>query len=279
MQSVPPDLLIAFQHTDDACTQALHILKHSTYSPSSTSSTSWPELASILTDYTSLLSLIYTHTTTLSLAMKPPPTYAGATRPLSDLTSDITKLTSCIHFLSSYYGATLHKEATWRAQEIIESIHSLIQTFIPPTSDINQTTTASNSSRSATVVNIPAIESPTAVAPEGNNDDKSYLIRTGAVHSAVEHAKKTLSKSNAQAVLKVWNTHTDALQDALEECEDLAKDPSPEDEDDLDDLDDFDDGWGEITGTMKSTRKQTPEEREQAVKVRLTASSPQLLIN
>ncbi len=256
--SIPPHLLTAFQRTADACTQPLRIPSHSTSSPWTRNAS--PDLTSILTDYTSLLSLIYTHTTTLSLAMKPPPTYPGATRPLSDLASDVTKLTSCVCFLSSSHGATLHKEATWRAQETIESIHTLIQIFI----SINPSTPSEGTVGSAMLVNIPGVHSRNTAAD--GNDAKSYLIRTGAVHSAVEHAKKTLSKSNAQAVLKVWNTHTESLQDALEECKELAMDPVPDDEDELDGLEDIDDdGWGELISN--SHRKLAPEERERANKV------------
>ncbi|KAF8326964.1 uncharacterized protein EI90DRAFT_3059896 [Cantharellus anzutake] len=248
---VPPGLLVTFNQTADSCTQSLNVLKNTSYTIElhSHAHAQWPTLQSILTDYTSILSLIYTHSTNLSLAMKPPSTYPAVPRLLSDLTSDITKLTSCVQFLSSWYGATLYNEASWKARETIDTVRALVQTFIPSHSFSPHD-------------NVPFTDH----AP--HDFSKTYLIRTNAIHASIESTKKGLSKSNAQAVLKVWDTHSDSIQDALEECEELTREPPPDDEVNEESEDSEDDGWDEIMGG-KTGRRLTPEERDRAKKTRM----------
>lgn len=248
---------------DKACAAALEILRSLGRSdlrnlPTSIdpSSSSLPTLQSVRTDFFSLLTLSYTHSTTLSLALKPPATHAGATRPLSDLISDTNKLTTCAKLLDeaeAQHGATLCKEYKWKAQEVIEGIQSLVQVFL---------TSAGPTMRPGLTLNLPQ---------EG---DKTYLLRTGSLHSTIESAKNGLSKDNRAAVTKSWQANDESLADALEECKECA-----EDNEDGDGDDELDDGWGELMGKDAPSRiKMTPAELDTAKKVRGSLNCQPLLL-
>ncbi|KAF9508296.1 hypothetical protein BS47DRAFT_1488465 [Hydnum rufescens UP504] len=188
------ELSVTLTQANDACSVALDILRNKNDYNEAHLEPMKNDLIDIQTDYKSILALMYTHATTLGIAFKPPSTPAGAIRPLKDLSTDISNLVGCVQCLrAGAHGKTLHREATWRAQEIIEAVHALLQTFLASKWD----------------------ESP--------KQDKTYLMRIGALHSAIDFAKKDLSMDNTAAILSSWKSHSNTLADALAECEELQE--------------------------------------------------------
>ena len=76
--------------------------------------------------------------------------------------------------------------------------------------------------------------SPTS---KGDEDDKEYLVRTGAVHETIERIRRDLPEDNLDAVRKRWSADKDMMQDSLEdvngmieEAEEGGEDEDGEDE-------------------------------------------------
>ncbi|KAF9508290.1 hypothetical protein BS47DRAFT_1397953 [Hydnum rufescens UP504] len=233
------ELSVTLTQANDACSVALNILRNKNDYNEAHLEPMKNDLIDIQTDYKSILALMYTHATTLGIAFKPPSTPAGAIRPLKDLSTDISNLVGCVQCLrAGAHGRTLHREATWRSQEIIEAVHALLQTLLASKWD------------------------------ESAKQDKTYLMRIGALHSAIDFAKKDLSMDNTAAILSSWKSHSNTLADALAECEELQEESRRDsDGDDLGEEDGIDDGWGELTGTSQSSPKMSAAELATAKKV------------
>ena len=89
-----------------------------------------------------------------------------------------------------------------------------------------------------------------ALQHQGDASNKDYLVRTGAIHDAVEQIRKGLPADNNAAVQRKLVGDRSLLSDCLEEIQEIAKEKGDEDEDDVDDWDE--DGLEELGfGTSK----------------------------
>jgi hypothetical protein len=204
-----------------------------------------PDSPTLLRDFNSLLSLLHGSATKVALTLKPPsPEYSASLAPLRDITIHVSKLGHCVSlFNSSTHGATLVREVVTLAEDVVESIRSFIQVFLPLEND-----TASKSR-------------PAAV---------EYLIKVGTVHDVIEKSRgpNGLSMDNATAVRKRWRADASSLEDCLreldevitsEECQTSTSEVTNEDGG-------FDDGWDELG--VHPRDKMSPKELERAKIVR-----------
>lgn len=239
----PPEVTAALRETSELCAEARKTISDVFYGQSFTDIQASPLIA-IRTDFFSILALVRAHSTTLSLAFKPPPSYDAASRPLSDLRADVTKLAGSIRTLAtSQHGATFYTQTRSRASVILEAIQSLIHTF--------QITNFDD--------------------PVTSRDDKTYLLRMGSLHSAVDETKSSLPEDNLAAVLQSWSSNSGVMKDALVEYEELSEvDEDGNGDGEEDEFQDELDTWDDVLG-LDSSKKLTPEEAAVAKK----ANTPQ----
>ncbi|KDQ10599.1 hypothetical protein BOTBODRAFT_190414 [Botryobasidium botryosum FD-172 SS1] len=218
---VSTELRDALNHASATCVTALQILRR----PFGSAASNPLPFSSLRNDLLSLLQLIYSHATRLSLALKPPRTPAAAIKVLADLDADLSRFVACASCIGEKdSGATILKEVSWCAQEVVEEVQGLVECF-----------------------------------GEGiiDDEDKTYLMKTGALHASIERFKQDLSVDNRGAVVKRWKSNDASLQDALVECKDMTNA----------DEDMEDDGWDEIMGEGEKKEKMSEEEVERANKV------------
>ena len=162
-----------------------------------------PTLDVLRKDYLSLLTLIYTSTTKVSLVLRPSePAYKASLPPVADLTKHISSLATCTALFGEH-GLILAKEVRRHTDSLIENVRSLARTLCKQDDPL----------------------------------DKEYLVRTGAVHDAVEQIRKQLPLDNNAAVQKRLVGDRDLLADCLEEIQEMVKERNDEVGDD--------DDWGE----------------------------------
>jgi len=214
----------ALSRASATCVTALEILRR----PSGNTASNPLPFSSLRSDLLSLLQLIYSHATRLSLALKPPHTPTAAVKVLADLDADLSRLVACASCISEKdSGAAIQKEVSWCVQEVVEEAQGLVECF-----------------------GMGVIE----------GGDKTYLMKTGALHASIERFKQDLSVDNREAVIKRWKSNDASLQDALEECKDMTSvDEDGEEEED--------DGWDEIMGDGEKKEKMSEEELERTKKV------------
>ncbi|GLB34956.1 hypothetical protein LshimejAT787_0205210 [Lyophyllum shimeji] len=211
----------------ETCTAALHSISTTGHD------TDGAELTTLQADWVSILSLLYGSTTKLALALKPSsPTHSAALSPLKDICDKISALSHCVALLELKHGSTLIQEITSIAEHVIESVRSLLQTFLDiETSDRRQST--------------------------GKAGDE-YMVRIGTVHETIENARSNLSRDNIAAVRKKLAQNQDSLEDGLQEVDEMTTDQEP--------IDDWeDDGWGELG--VDSKKRLDSDEIERAQKV------------
>jgi cyclin-D1-binding protein 1 len=175
---------------------------------SPTPQTAPPALDVLQKDYQSLLTLVYTTTTKASLVLRPSePAYKASLSQLQDLAKYVSSITTCATLYDAH-GATLAKAARQHTADLLEHVQALAQTLKQQ-------------------------DDPTS---------KEYLIRTGAVHNAIEQIRRELPTNNHAAVQRRLLADRDMLADCLEEVQDMMKDSGDEEgeEDEADDFDDFD---------------------------------------
>ena len=181
---------------------------------------SYPDFLTLRKDFLSLLSLIYSSSTKVALALKPSsPQYKAALTPLKELSNNVTALTHSIRLMRRDQSTTVLKEYTSLVQNVIRAVESLAQIFL------DSTTTAT----------------------------EEYLVRTGTIHDLIDMARKPggLSVTNRDAVRKRWLQNHESIVDGAEEIQQVC---SPRDTEG----DDFiDDGWEELG--INSTKLSPPE--------------------
>lgn len=198
-----------------------------------------PPLDILRTDLISLFALVYSHATRASLAFKPPLTADAAAKSLSDMSGDLSRLVFCVQsFADNAHGRSMRKEVVWSAREVVENVESLVLSLFE-------------------------------MRQPRNANDKTYLLRTGSLHAAIDKSRQTLSVDNRAAVNRAWKTNNETLKDALKENRELIDEASAENEPE----EDFDDGWGEV---IESTAKMSETElgRSKKVDCQFDASSP-----
>jgi len=199
--------------------------------------------SSLRADFISILSVIYSNTTKLSIALNPSnPTYSAAAIPLKDLiTYSSTLASNASSFLPNVHGRALTAEVHATATDVLTALQGLAHAHLSPL-----TTSAS--------------KDDAAISTSKTAND-TYLAKTGIVHELINQAKDNqphgLSKTNLIAVRKRWCEHSDLVADAATILE-IEADPPDDDEDD------FDDGSDDLS----DPGKQSPEQVELAKKVR-----------
>ncbi len=211
-------------------------------------------LSSLRTDFISILSVIYSNTTKLSIALNPSnPVHSAALIPLKDLiTHSSTLASNASSFLPNVHGRALTAEVHLTATDVLTTLQELAQvhlSLLKPTS-----------------------KDDAAISGSSKNGSNTYLANTGIVHELITQAKadhpQGLSRTNLIAVRKHWCEHSDIVADAAAVLEIEAFPPDDDDNDD----DDFDDGWDDPDLGLSVPGKQSPEQVELAKKVPVHSS-------
>ena len=237
----PVEAIEALTQTSVACAASLDALKGLEYGDTS-SNVERSSLSVIRTDFMSLLALIRAHSTTLSLAFKPPPSYNAVPRPLSDLRKDVTKITGCLRILAaSKQGATFFGQVRSQAIAIVDAVQYLVRNFV-------QTASAD---------------------PSLSNDDKTYLLRMGSLHAAIDECKASLPSDNLGAVMHSWRSNSNVIKDALIEYEELSQFPGGgETDSNGEESSDEMDTWDDVLG-IDTSKELSAEEAAVAKRVSL----------
>jgi hypothetical protein len=203
-------------------------------------------LASLRNDFNSILSVIYSNTTKLSIALNPSnPAYSATAIPLKDLIAHSSTLASnASSFLPNVHGGALTAERHSTATDVLTALQDLAQAHLS--------------------LLIESASKDDAATSASKTASDAYLAKTGVVHELITQAKADgLSRTNLIAVRKRWCEHSDLVADAAAVLE-IEADPPDDDDDDENNDNDFDDGWGELS----DPGKQSPEQVELAKKVR-----------
>ena len=196
------------------------------------------DFATLRTDFSSILSLLYAASTKVALALKPSDLahHRAAITPLKDLSNNVAALTHSVRLMHQHQGQTLLAEYKDTAQNTIRSIEYFAD----------------------------GLHSSISHSHDGDN----YLVAVNKVHELIDNAKRpgALSLDNKVAVRKRWLQDHDSLLDGAEEIREMA---NPTDEDSPDD------GWEDLG--LKSKQDFSLEERARLEMVRSFPSSPALL--
>jgi hypothetical protein len=154
-----------------------------------------PSVDILRKDFVGLISLIYTYSTRLWIALgKRPPTHSAAFPTLDELSNYTKQFYGCALAFTDSYGVTLQGEIHTAAIEILLALEGLLQDY-------------SQSS--------------------GENSKQ----RTATLHEICDRSRN-VSTDNREAVLKIWKQDNEALKDAIKELNDLL---NPEDTEDSSD--------------------------------------------
>ncbi|KAI0054067.1 hypothetical protein FA95DRAFT_1480040 [Auriscalpium vulgare] len=196
-----------------------------------------PPLPALRKDFLALITLIYAHTTKLSIALNPAsPAPSAALSPAKELTALAGTLASNVaSFDPQVHGAAIADEVRALAKDILCALRDLASVHL--------------SLHTAAAAPLPPR------VKDGAGEE--YLVRTGAVHDLITRAQKGLSDSNLTAVKKKWKEHGDTIADALLE---LDEDATDEEEDEGWDDPELDFGF--------HAKKKTPEQLKLAVSLR-----------
>ncbi|KAG1875298.1 hypothetical protein C8R48DRAFT_692093 [Suillus tomentosus] len=215
-------VIVALTSASETCTAALSALASRNQRDKSEPQTS--DLAMILKDLDALLSLIYSSSTKLSLALKPSsPTYSASLPVIADLMKYTSGIAHCIHLLNpDLHGTTLIKEVQHEVTAILEALRAVVQTFL----------------------NL-AARGPSIARSESAGEE--YLVRTGTLHDLITQARGTngIPKDTISAICRRWKQDRGALEDSLRELSEMIDGAEGSDSDDVDG-DDIDDGWDEL---------------------------------
>lgn len=212
-------------------------------------------LSTLRTDFLSLLSLIYSNTTKLSIALNPStPTYSAALRPLKDIiTHSSTLASNASLFLPSVHGRTLTAEVHSIAKSVLTALEDLARAHL------------------SLITRVPT---------EGDATS-GYLSKTAIVHQLIAQAKAVhsegLSRSNLDAVRKRWLEHSETVSDAeaMLEFEGFASSDGDNDKTD----DEFGDGWDDPELDLGGDPgEQSPEQKQLAQKLWTVVAHASMLL-
>jgi hypothetical protein len=214
-------------------------------------------LSSLHTDFISLLSLIYSNTTKLSIALNPStPTYSAALTPLKDLiTHSSTLVSNASSFLPNVHGRALTAEIHSTTKSVLTALQELAHAHL-------------------SLLAHPASKNDAVAASRSSSEDKrdAYLAKTAVVHELITQAKaedhpQGLSRTNLIAVRRRWREHSEIIADAAATLETEISSA-----DDEDDGDDFNDDWDDPDLGLTMPGKLSPEQVELAKTVRIRGS-------
>ncbi|KAH8106838.1 hypothetical protein BXZ70DRAFT_886088, partial [Cristinia sonorae] len=190
-------------------------------------------------DFFSLLSLIYNSATKVSLTLRPPtegtvPAYAASLPVLKEFVTHVSSLTTCATLFDEH-GKTIAEDVRMFAKDVCEASRSLALVL-------------------STFLSAPKTK-------EEQEEDKEYLVRTGAVHETIERIRKELPEDNLAAVRERWRVDKGMLEDTLEDVNGIVEDAEDggdeedEDEDEGFGSDEDEDGLAELGFTSKKLSK------------------------
>ncbi|KAI0306581.1 hypothetical protein B0F90DRAFT_1665833 [Multifurca ochricompacta] len=238
--------------TADTCTNSINSIKIKTNTISNLNKT---QLSTLRFDFISLLSVLYSNTTKLSIALNPSnPTYSAAITPLKDLIIHSSTLASnASYFLPNVHGRALTAEVHSTAKSILTALQDLVH---------------AHHSLLISLANNDGDSVP---------EKETYLSKTAIVHELITQAKadqpQGLSTSNLIAVRKRWREHSDIIADA-EKMLEIEAFPSDHPDDDG-----FDDGWGDPELDLGGSDKQSPEQIELAKRILVVVQRTSALFN
>ena len=192
-----------------------------------------PPIKSLQTDLSSLLSLLHSASTKSALALNPSaPSYPASLAPLHDLSTHVPALAHCaLLFSPAVHGATVSAEAVATARDVIDAVRVLVLALLSPARE-------------------------------------EYILRTGAVHEAIDQAKSAagLSTDNLCAVRKKWARDRGVLEDAVAEVDGMVQEEGSEGADD-------NGGWDELGVELGPGKKMDAIELERTKQVCTSPSS------
>ncbi|KAG2063817.1 hypothetical protein BDR04DRAFT_1185984 [Suillus decipiens] len=217
-------VIVALTSASETCTAALSALVPKNQPDKSEPQTS--DLAVILKDLDSLLSLIYNSSTKLALVLKPSsPTYSASLPVIADLAKYTSGIAHCVHLVNpNLHGVTLIKELQYELRAIFEALRAVMQTFL----------------------NL-AARGP-SIARNGSAGEE-YLVRIGTLHDLITQARGLdgIPQDNISAIRRRWKQDRVALEDSLREVSEMIDRAEGSEGDGVDDDDDDDDdGWDEL---------------------------------
>ncbi|KAI0682442.1 hypothetical protein BC835DRAFT_883396 [Cytidiella melzeri] len=192
-----------------------------------------PEFSVLRKDLLSILTLIYTLTTKVSLTLRASEAAHGASlAPLQDLIKYISSLTTC-STLFDPHGRTLAEDVRKGAQDVLENLKVFARAF-------------------------------TDIVEQGEASREDYLVKTGAVHDAIDHFRRNLPEDNAASVRSRWSKDREMLEDSLAEVGEMVESDGAGDVGDDSD-DEVSDEWDELG--LGSVKTMTPQELDRTKKV------------
>ncbi|KAL5533348.1 hypothetical protein ACEPAF_5124 [Sanghuangporus sanghuang] len=224
----------------ETCTAALKALRDPTTTVQIPEHDAEVSLHTRLTDYVSLLSLLYQNSTKLAIALKPSNlAYSAAIVVAKNLATQADALASCAWSINDVvHGRTLAREIRWTAEDVLSALTSLLEVY---TSDAHGQGSG-----------------------EASEAGDPYLFRTGVVHDAIDRGRG-ISRTNREAVKKRW----DGVVGGMSDCEKEAQEMVEEEERDCDNeegghanpADSYeDDEWEQFSGASRGNTRASPEE-------------------
>lgn len=227
----------------ETCSAALDALKDPNTKVQTPKDVAEVSLDTRLTDYASLLSLLYQYSTKLAIALKPSSlAYSAAIAVAKDIATQADALASCAWSINDACdGRTLACEARWTAEDVLGALKSLLAVY---TSDAHGQGSGSTSE---------------AGGP--------YLYMTGVVHDTIDRARG-ISRTNQEAVRKRWGGVIGGMSDCEKEVQEMV-----EEENEAEDLDglsgsDETDGWEQSGNAPRGDAHASQEELERLNTVR-----------
>lgn len=167
-----------------------------------------PTIDVVRKDLISIISLIYSYSTRVWIALgKQPPTPSAAVPTLQDITKHIRSLYGCTLVFRDLQGKTFAAEVQTSAMDILSAMQVLLKGY------------------------------------SDQRHGEEMMRKTASLHEACERGRN-LSVDNREAVLRIWKQDNEALKDAIKELNALL---SPESAD-ADVPDGWDDLLGEDAG-------------------------------
>ncbi|PVG04459.1 hypothetical protein CPB86DRAFT_218980 [Serendipita vermifera] len=154
-----------------------------------------PSVDILRKDFVGIISLIYTYSTRLWIALgKRPPTHSAAFPTLDELSNYTKTLYGCALAFTDSYGGTLRVEIHTAAIEVLSALEALLRDY-----------------------------------SESNGENSKQM--TATLHEICDRSRN-VSTDNREAVLKIWKQDSEALKDAIKELDELLNPDDLEDSSD-----------------------------------------------
>ncbi|KAI5122978.1 hypothetical protein M0805_006857 [Coniferiporia weirii] len=241
--------LAVLQLASQTCSAAIKALADSTTSAQPSGVGTDASIDTRLKDFASLLSLLYQNVTKLAIALKPSsPTYRAVITPARELTAQTDALVSCACSIDgASNGAALVREVRWAAEGVVNALGTLLGVY--------------------------AADAQAPGARLTRTAGEEYLVRTGAVHEAIDRARY-LSSSNREAVKKRWDGVIGGVDDCVKEVQEMLEEEDDENGDEGEDEGEGsdplggDDDWGELDAAPASHKESVKANEEELARLK-----------